>query len=387
MKQLEDISSRLKLAQESLNEYLIERDEEIAGLTLAVISGANILLLGPPGIAKSFSIEAFSKIFSDDIRVFKWLLTKFTVDGEIFGHISPSQLDNDKYIRITKNKLPEADLAILDEVFKGNSGILNALLYIMNERIFFNDGDAIKIPLLSLIGASNEIPDEGDGLDAMYDRFVLKYVVSPIREESGFLKMLTLKDNFTSKAKISKADIHFLRSLLPSVEVEEDVFKELAIIRDHLTKAGFSVTERTFRMGMSIIKASALYNGRMKAEIEDIEILQNAFWKRPEDKAKVGSIILQRVNPTREKILSLYTLAEEAIAQYKNLISKGGKKDANIGAQTIETSTKLTEIREKMEAEISTLKKMGRSIVDIENKIKHIDQWRQDIFRSAISHK
>lgn len=386
MDKLKEISSRLKLAEGSLNNYLIERDEEINGLFLATISGANILLLGPPGIAKSFSIETFSKVFKDDMKVFKWLLTKFTVDAELFGNISPSQLDNDRYVRITTNKLPVSDLAILDEVFKGNSGILNALLYIMNERVFFNDGEAVKIPLLSLIGASNEIPDEGDGLDAMYDRFVLKYVVSPIREESGFLKMLALKDEFIPEAKISKEDIHYLRSLMPKVEVEDDVYKELGIIRDQLTKAGFTVTERTFKMGMSIIKAGALFNGRMKAEIEDIEILSNAFWKRPEDKAKVGSIILQRVNPTREKILNLYTMAEEAIAEYKNLATKS-KKDTNFGATAIEVSTKLTEIREKMEAEISTLKKMGRPIVDIENKIKHIDQWRNDIFRTAISGK
>ena len=120
---------------------------------------------------------------------FQWLLTKFSTPEEIFGAVSLKGLEQDDYRRVTTHKLPEAHIAFLDEIFKANSSILNALLTIINERLFHNGRERIAVPLITLFGASNELPDEEE-LTALYDRFMLRFMADYISEEFRFLKML-----------------------------------------------------------------------------------------------------------------------------------------------------------------------------------------------------
>lgn len=159
--------------EEELQEFFVEREEVLHGLAVAMLSETNILLLGPPGTAKSMSVRAWrdhivaskgtGKKTDEGAKKFEWLLTKFSTPEEIFGPYSIKALsEEDRYSRITVNKLPECHLAFLDEIFKCNSGLLNALLPVLNERVFHNDGIAHKIPLLTVVGASNEIPDQDE---------------------------------------------------------------------------------------------------------------------------------------------------------------------------------------------------------------------------------
>jgi MoxR-like ATPase len=157
---------KFQKVEEELNSYFVEREEILHGLALAILSESNILLLGPPGIAKSLAVRAW-RSHIEGAKYFEWLLTKFSTPEEVFGPLSLRALEEDRYSRITANKLPEAHFAFLDEIFKCNSGLLNSLLPVLNERIFHNDGKAHKLPLLCVISASNEIPDSEDGLDAL----------------------------------------------------------------------------------------------------------------------------------------------------------------------------------------------------------------------------
>ena len=136
-------------------------------------------------------------------RYFQWLLTKFTTPEELFGAVSLRGLENDEYRRVTSGKLPEAHIAFLDEVFKASSSILNTLLTIMNERIFYNGTEKVRIPLISLFGASNELPSEEDELEALYDRFLLRYVVDYIKEDFRFLKMLNTENEISEEGVIT----------------------------------------------------------------------------------------------------------------------------------------------------------------------------------------
>ena len=124
---------------------------------------------------------------------FQWLLTKFTTPEELFGAVSLKALEADDYRRVTSHKLPEAHIAFLDEVFKASSSILNAVLTIINERLFHNGRQVVPVPLLTLFGASNELPED-DELLALYDRFLLRFVVGYIGEDFRFLKMLQTKE-------------------------------------------------------------------------------------------------------------------------------------------------------------------------------------------------
>ena len=125
-----------------LNARFPERRSVIDGALAAVLAGEHVLLLGPPGTAKSALVRAIAKAF--DGIYFEHLLTRFTTPEELFGPISLKGLEQDRFERVIAGKLPEAELGSLDEVFKAGSAILNSLLALVNERIFHN-GAVIQV--------------------------------------------------------------------------------------------------------------------------------------------------------------------------------------------------------------------------------------------------
>lgn len=163
------LQQKIDQAIEVLERRLFERSELIRLLILGIMSGENALLVGPPGTAKSQLARSISKLFGSE-HWFDYLLTRFTTPDEIFGPVSLQQLKQDQYVRKTAGYLPSAQFAFLDEIFKANSAILNSLLSILHERIYFNGREKEEVPLLFLVAASNELPDEEEQLTALYDR-------------------------------------------------------------------------------------------------------------------------------------------------------------------------------------------------------------------------
>src|SRR5690348_13171810 len=115
-----------------------ERHGVIDGALCAILAREHVLLLGPPGTAKSALVRALAQAFGG--QYLERLLTKFSMPEELFGPVSLKGLEQDRFVRITTGKVPEAEFIFLDEIFKSNSAILNALLTLVNERVFHNDG-------------------------------------------------------------------------------------------------------------------------------------------------------------------------------------------------------------------------------------------------------
>src|SRR4051812_31791932 len=164
-----------------------ERESVIDGALCAVLASEHVLLLAPPGTAKSALVRALAQAFGG--RYFERLLTKFSTPEELFGPISLKALEQDQFSRVTTGKLPEVEFAFIDEVFKASSAILNTLLTLANERLFQNSGAPLRCPLVSLFGASNELP-EGKELEALFDRFLLRFEVGYLLRPGNFRLVL-----------------------------------------------------------------------------------------------------------------------------------------------------------------------------------------------------
>src|SRR6201981_1023432 len=183
-----DSTTKFAAIRDKLNHQFLERAELIDGALCALLSASHVLVIGPPGTAKSMLADELCRRV-EGATYFQWLLTKFSTPEEIFGAVSLRSLERDDYRRVTDHKLPEAHVAFLDEIFKANSSILNALLTLINERIFHNGRERVPVPLITMFGASNELPDE-DELTALYDRFMLRFMADYITEEHGFIRMM-----------------------------------------------------------------------------------------------------------------------------------------------------------------------------------------------------
>ena len=156
------------------------------GCCLALVGGEHLLLLGPPGTAKSEVCRRLGK--AAHLTYFERTLTRFSTPEELFGPLSLAALERDEYKRATDGYAPKAELLFLDEAFKANSAILNSLLTLLNERLFDDGAARVTAPLRTAVAASNELPDS-DELDALYDRFLLRRVVRPVSDD-GVLEML-----------------------------------------------------------------------------------------------------------------------------------------------------------------------------------------------------
>ncbi|PNH10715.1 hypothetical protein TSOC_002522 [Tetrabaena socialis] len=184
-----ELRTRVLASVKKLSRGLLERDVEVRLLLLAALCCEHLLLLGPPGTAKSELSRRLSSLCGG--TYFERLLTRFSVPEELFGPLSMKGLENDLYVRQTNGYLPTSEVAFVDEIFKANSAILNALLTLLNERLFDNGNQRLRAPLLCLVGASNEMP-ESEELDALYDRFLIRRTVGQV--SNGQLYKLAVED-------------------------------------------------------------------------------------------------------------------------------------------------------------------------------------------------
>ena len=386
-----DTITKIKNIENELNSYFVERDNEVHGLILGLISGSNVLLIGPPGTAKSMLVSSWAKTL-EKAKYFSWQLHQFSTPEELFGPYSLAQLDKDKYIRMTEGKMPEADIAFIDEVFKCSHGNLNAMLSILNERVFFNDGKAGPLDMKCVVGASNEVPEDGDHLEAFMDRFSLKYVVDPIVENKNFSMMLNNTEIFYPKTLVSIEEIQKASQEISSVVVDESLVSLLIDLRNRLstnvpgTKLSMPVTDRMFRFAMRILRAEAWLDGRTEASQDDLEILQHVLWSDPTDKPKVYSKILEVINPDKDKVMQLYYDSVDLYDKLKKETAKASSdKDRKaMEPKAFETAQKIRSAKSKIEDHIKDLSKKGRKVKDLEAVRNKVEEMLNDLYEKTL---
>lgn len=379
---MERALEKLKKTRNDLKSRYFERDDVIDGAFCALLTGSHLLLIGPPGTAKSqLANEICRKIRG--ARYFQWLLTKFTTPEELFGAVSLRGLENDEYRRVTAGKLPEAHIAFLDEVFKASSSILNTLLTIMNERIFYNGTESIRIPLISLFGASNELPSEEDELEALYDRFLLRYAVDYIKEDFRFLKMLNTENDTSEEGVITSEELDACRAEAARVKIPSNILKLISRIRKELGKKGITPSDRRYKQSVSLLKSKAYLEERSEVSEDDLRFLENILWREPGEKAEIQSVIHQALHGWRDRLRELLIQAKELDAYSK----REWESEEMLIKANIEAQTKLKHIGAKLDELVQECRERGKPTDEIKAAGEEIESIQREILDRLVSSK
>jgi len=295
---------------DELSGSFAERRSVIRAAARAILAGEHTFILGEPGTGKSLLVRCFAQALG--LSYWEYLMTRFTVPDEVFGPQSITQLQKDIYLRCTAGYLPDAQIVFLDEIWKSNSGILNALLTALNERVFHNGGKPTKLPLVSLFSASNELPESESELGALYDRFLVRLVTNYVEDRDAFQAMVFSPTPVAPKTRV---EIVAEQAAAAAVTIPSDVHTAIVDLRYRIRDAGLSVSDRRWRQIVALVRAAAHLEGRTVATCEDLECLEDVLWAKPDQRTEVARIIQEVSNPAGAEAVKLLDQAKDLRAK------------------------------------------------------------------------
>ena len=302
------MKQKIQALLSEMNTGLIDREHALKAALLTVLAAENLVLIGPPGTAKSMVSRRVAQHIQTTTNgshqpddgsgsYFEYLLTKFSTPEEIFGPLSISELKADRFRRNTAGYLPTAEIAFLDEIFKSSSSILNSLLTILNERIFHNGNQPQHVPLRSLISASNELPSGQEELSALYDRFLMRTFVGPVREEHLHRLFDAPGAAHQPTLQLTAQDFQAVDAAAQQVRMPPEVGEAIrGIWAAH--KEAFKEDRREYLSDRRLVKllkllrVSAATNYRSEVDLSDAMLLQHCLWNHPDNMDKVREIVI-----------------------------------------------------------------------------------------------
>ena len=342
---------RFKLLLQEMNRGIYEKNTEISLSLLAALAGESVILLGPPGVAKSMVARQLKTAFRD-AQSFEYLMSRFSTPDEIFGPVSIQKLKtSDTYERAVEGYLPTADVVFLDEIWKAGPAIQNTLLTVINEKIFRNGNREIHLPLKLLVAASNELPAKGEGLEALWDRFVIRIESRPIKLEKNFRAMLLeaptdflgptdftdSTDSSGSMGKFGSTDFSNLKitaeeyaewaEKICKIGVKEEVLDAISTIRKSLRavnvdeaaeRRNIYVSDRRWKNIVRLLRTSAFMQDREEVDICDLLPIYHCLWQEPEERDAIRSIVIRALfSPFAEKLVEMKNALAEDIKYHR----------------------------------------------------------------------
>ena len=363
---------KLKKIREELKQMFLERADLIDGALAALLSSNHLLIIGPPGTAKSMLADELCRRI-EGANYFQWLLTRFTTPEEVFGAVSLKALEQDDYRRVTNRKLPEAHIAFLDEIFKANSSILNAILTLINERLFHNGKEITRVPLLTLFGASNELPEEEE-LTALYDRFLLRFVVGYIAEDFRFLRMLESQTQ-PEHTVLTLSELTELHKAIRAVPIPAHIYRGIADIRRELNKKNLQASDRRYRQSLALLQAHAFLEGASEVQEKDLFFLEHVLWRDPADHETVRNTIREQILGYEEEIVELLYESREI----REAAAQSGVTSDERARALIELHTKLRNILAKVDQIMEKARRLGRPMDRVHDARNEIERMQKEM--------
>lgn len=348
---------RFKQLLGEMNRGIYEKETEISLSLLAALAGESIILLGPPGVAKSMVARQLKTAFGD-AQSFEYLMSRFSTPDEIFGPVSIQKLKtSDTYERAMEGYLPTADVVFLDEIWKAGPAIQNTLLTVINEKIFRNGNREMHLPLKLLVAASNELPAKGEGLEALWDRFVIRIESRPIKLEKNFRAMLldshadflgptdftdsTDFSGFTgglghadfadnadfSDLKITSEEYAEWTERIDKIGVKIEVLDAISAIRKSLRavnvdeaaeRRNIYVSDRRWKNIVRLLRTSAFMQDREEVDICDLLPIYHCLWQEPEERDAIRNIVIRALfSPFADKLVEMKNALAEDIKYHR----------------------------------------------------------------------
>ena len=342
---------RFKLLLQEMNRGIYEKNTEISLSLLAALAGESVILLGPPGVAKSMVPRQLKTAFRD-AQSFEYLMSRFSTPDEIFGPVSIQKLKtSDTYERAVEGYLPTADVVFLDEIWKAGPAIQNTLLTVINEKIFRNGNREMHLPLKLLVAASNELPAKGEGLEALWDRFVIRIESRPIKLEKNFRAMLLevkSEEQRTSEVKSEERGVKEQSSAaegkansnaitaeeyagwterIDKIGVKIEVLDAISAIRKSLRavnvdeaaeRRNIYVSDRRWKNIVRLLRTSAFIQDREEVDICDLLPIYHCLWQEPEERDAIRNIVIRALfSPFADKLVEMKNALAEDIKYHR----------------------------------------------------------------------
>lgn len=363
-KQVISAIDKLNAIKQEIGYSLLEKEELLDLIALALVGKRNLFILGKKGQAKTKAIDEFAKRITN-ANYFKTVMNKLIDKDELFYRLDiPSMVKGEVKV-ITDKKIPEANITMLDEIFKSNEVILNSLLSSFNHEPITLEGTVYNPPIISHFSASNEIPnfkkEEDKILEPLYDRLHLKIVTNYIENRDNY--KLAIKRKRESIGAVPKntmtlEELTLLNEKVTQVEVTEaidDLFWE--ICEEIKRKLNVEISDRR-KIEMSvIIQSQALISKREVTIPEDLKILKYYLWDDPNDIDVINEIITRySENPLKDKFMSLKAMAIEILDEALKSATSTEIKTKNRAFNKAEKEIFNTHsMLEKIESEVKTL--------------------------------
>ena len=332
---------RFKQLLGEMNRGIYEKETEISLSLLAALAGESIILLGPPGVAKSMVARQLKTAFRE-AQSFEYLMSRFSTPDEIFGPVSIQKLKtSDTYERAVEGYLPTADVVFLDEIWKAGPAIQNTLLTVINEKIFRNGNREMHLPLKLLVAASNELPAKGEGLEALWDRFVIRIESRPIKleknframllevksEERGVKKQSSVAEGKANSNAITAEEYAEWTERIGKIGVKIEVLDAISAIRKSLRavnvdeaaeRRNIYVSDRRWKNIVRLLRTSAFMQDREEVDICDLLPIYHCLWQEPEERDAIRNIVIRALfSPFADKLVEMKNALAEDVKYHR----------------------------------------------------------------------
>ena len=353
---------------------LFEREEPVKLALLSAVASESIFLLGPPGVGKSLIARRLKHAFRDGTS-FEYLMSRFSTPDEIFGPVSIRKLkEEDRYERLTDNYLPGANIVFLDEIWKSGPAIQNALLTILNEKIYRNGEQEMIVNIKAIITASNELPPARESFQPLWDRFLIRYEMGGIRENRNFLRMITdtrdvYDDNVPPDAKVDTEELEQWGKAIDAIAVPEEVLNTIQVVRHKLEQNNqkpnrdtepVHIFDRRWKKIIRLLRTSAFLNGREQVDLMDCFLMVHCLWSHPAQLEEIREVVSETVRKHGYSIAVNLSMLRKEIEQFE-----GDVEEETRIKRTIDED-RLQPVQDEYYQFIQTEKQFQGSLIKIE---------------------